>query len=96
MKFLRSDNGGKYTSLKFNLYLASEGIENQLTIPGRSEQNGVAKRMNRTLTERAPSMTLQADMSEDFWAETVSHVSYLVNKSPSIVVNLQIPEEIWQ
>jgi len=66
VKFLRSDNGGKYTSSKFNQYLASEGIENQLTIPGQSKQNGVVKRMNWTLTERAPSMRLQADMSEDF------------------------------
>ena len=66
MKFLRSDNGGKYTSSKFNQYLASEGIEKQLTISGRSEQNGVAERMNWTLTDCAPSMRLQADMSEDF------------------------------
>jgi len=27
-------------------------------------------------------------MSEDFWAEALSHVSYLVNRSPSITVNL--------
>jgi len=52
--------------------------------------------MNQTLTERAHSMRLQADMSEGFWAEAVSRASYLVNKSPSTVVNFHISEEICQ
>jgi len=55
----------------------------------------VIKRINQTLTERARSISLQADMSERFWAKAVNHVSYLVNISPSIVVDLQIPDEIW-
>ena len=42
--------------------------------------------MNQTLTEYARRMRLQADMSEGFWAETVSHVSYLVDRSPSIAL----------
>jgi len=52
--------------------------------------------MNQTLTERARSIRLQADMSEEFWAEAVNHASYLVNMSPSLAINLQIPEEIWR
>ena len=79
---------------RFKDYLASKGIKHQLSIPGRSEQNGVVERMNRTLTERARSIRLQADMSEGFWAEAVNHASYLVNRSPSTTIDLQIPEEI--
>ena len=52
--------------------------------------------MNRTLKERARNIRLQADMLEEFWAEGVNHVSYLVNMSPSIAIDLQIPEEIWR
>jgi len=52
--------------------------------------------MNQTLTERACSIRLQADMSEGFWAEAVNHVSYLRSRSPSTTINLQIPEEIWR
>jgi len=52
--------------------------------------------MNRTFTERAGSIKLQADMSEGLWEEAVNHASYLVNRSPSIVVDLQISEEIWR
>jgi len=39
-------------------------------------------------------MRLHADMSEGFWAEVMSHASYLLNMSPSTAVDLQIPEEI--
>ena len=60
-KPVRSDNIGKYTSSKFNQYLASEGIEKQLTISGRSEQNREAEHMNQTFAERARSITLQAN-----------------------------------
>jgi len=87
VKFLRSDNVGEYTSSEFKEYLASEYIEHQLTIPGRLEQNGVVKRIDQILTERAHSMRLLANMSESFWAEAVSHASYLVNMSPSTTIN---------
>jgi len=52
--------------------------------------------MNRTLTERARSMRLQTDMSEDFWAEAVSRANYLVNRSLCTAIDLQIPEDIWR
>jgi len=75
VKVLRSDNGGEYTSKEFKDYLASEGVKRQLSILGRPEQNGVAERMNQTFIERACSIRLQADMSEEFWAEVVNHAS---------------------
>jgi len=33
MKFLRSDNGGEYTSAEFKAYLTGEDTEHQLSIP---------------------------------------------------------------
>jgi len=56
VKVLRSDNRGEYTSTEFKVYLAGKSIEHQLSILGRSEQNRVEERMNRTLTERARSI----------------------------------------
>ena len=84
----------EYTSKEFKDYLASKGIKRQLSIPVRSEQNRVVERMNQTLTERALSIRLQADMSEGFWAEAVNHAN-LVNMSSSTTIDLQIPKEIW-
>jgi len=83
VKVLRSDNGGEYIFKEFKAYLAGKGIEHQLSIPGRPEQNVVVERINQTLTERARSIRLQVDMPEGFWVKAVSHASYLVNMSPS-------------
>jgi len=94
VKFLRSGNEGKYTSMEFKEYLGSESIEHQLSILVWPKQNRVAERMNWTLIERARSIRLHVDMSEVFWEEVVSHSSYLVNKLSFIDVDLQIPEEI--
>ena len=92
--FLRSDNGGENTSTELKEYLASKGIEHELSILEHSEKNRVVELMNQTFTERVRSMRLQANMSEGFWAEAMSHACYLVNMSLSTAVDLQIPEEI--
>jgi transposase InsO family protein len=51
LKMLRSDNGGEYTSRKFEGYLVEKEIKHQLTMPYTPQQNGVSKRRNRTLME---------------------------------------------
>ncbi|KAJ0916719.1 putative RNA-directed DNA polymerase [Helianthus annuus] len=60
VKCLKSDNGGEYISKQFTDYCAKEGIKMIKTVPGTPQQNGVAERMNRTLNERARSMSLNA------------------------------------
>jgi len=63
---LRSNNEGEYIFIEFKTYLVGKVIEHQLSIPKRSEQNGVAELKNWTLTKRVHSIRLQADMSEEF------------------------------
>ena len=56
LKVLRTDNGGEYTSAKFEDYLKAEGVRHERTVPKTPEQNGVADQMNRTLVETIRSM----------------------------------------
>ena len=51
--------------------------------------------MNQTLMERARSMINNANLQKDLWVEVVSTACYLVNRSPSVEINCQIPEEVW-
>jgi transposase InsO family protein len=95
LKTLRSDNGGEYTSKRFNDYLKAEGIRHEFTIPKTPEQNGVAERLNRTLVESARSMLLDAKLSHKFWAEAVSTAVYLRNRCPTKAVNGMTPHEAW-
>ena len=46
LKAIRTDNGGEYTSRKFQEYLKTEGVRHELTVPKNPEQNGVAERIN--------------------------------------------------
>ena len=67
VKVLRSDNGGEYTSDNFTKFCADKGILHEFTVPYCPQQNGVAERLNRTITEGARSMLYQAKLPLDFW-----------------------------
>jgi hypothetical protein len=56
IKILRSDNGGEYTSKEFMNFCRDVGIKRELTTPYNPQQNGVAKRKNRTIMEAVKTM----------------------------------------
>ena len=95
IKTIRTDNGGEYTSTKFETYQKSEGIRHELTVPKTPEQNGVAERLNRTLVEMSRSMLIDAKLPKAFWAEAVSTAVYLKNRSPSKSLDNMTPYEAW-
>ena len=95
VKKLHSDNGGEYENTEFKKFCFQNGIKLSRTVPGTPQQNGVAERMNRTLTERARSMRIQSSLPKQFWACAVSTAAYLINRGPSKPLGLRIPEEVW-
>ena len=95
VKTIRTDNGGEYTSTRFEEYLKSEGIRHERTIPKTPEQNGVAERMNRTLVETVRSMLMDAKLPHKFWGEALSTAVYLRNRSPTRTVEGNTPFEAW-
>ena len=84
VKCMRLDNGGEYINGRFSEYCATQGIRMEKTIPGTPQQNGMAKRMNKTLNERARSIRLHARLTKFFWANAVSTATYLINQGPSV------------
>ncbi|WVY99473.1 hypothetical protein V8G54_015558 [Vigna mungo] len=95
IKKLRSDNGGEYEDTRFKKFCYEHGIRMERTVPGTPQHNGVAERMNRTLTERARSLRLQSGLPKQFWAEAVNTATYLINRGPSVPLEHKIPEEVW-
>nr|CCA24692.1 putative polyprotein [Albugo laibachii Nc14] len=53
IKCIRSDNGTEYVNRRFGNICRKSGIRHQTTVPYSPQQNGIAERMNRTITERA-------------------------------------------
>jgi hypothetical protein len=45
--------------------------------------NGVAKRKNRTILERAKTVYVESDCPPFLWNEVVNTIIYLTNRSPS-------------
>ncbi|KAH9670424.1 hypothetical protein KPL70_016984 [Citrus sinensis] len=95
IKCLRTDNGGEYTDGEFLAFCKEEGIQRQFTVAYTPQQNGVAKRMNRTLTERIRVMLKTAGLPNSFWAEAAKTACYIVNRSPSTAIGLKTAMEMW-
>ncbi|KAG7641364.1 Ribonuclease H-like superfamily [Arabidopsis suecica] len=94
IKVFRTDNGGEYTSQKFRDHLAKQGIIHQTSCPYTPQQNGVAERKNRHLMEVARSMMFHTSVSKRFWGDAVLTACYLINRTPTKVLNDLSPFEV--
>ncbi|ONK54837.1 uncharacterized protein A4U43_UnF10820 [Asparagus officinalis] len=59
IKTLKTDNDGEYEDTGFKKFCYEHGIRIERTVPGTPQQNGVAERINQTLTERDRSIRVQ-------------------------------------
>ena len=55
-------------------------------VPYTPQKNGVAKRKNHTLKERANCMLQSKGLSLNFWAEAINGENYIVNSTPTKVL----------
>ena len=92
---LRSDNGGEYSSEIFTNYCREKGITRQFTNPYCPEQNGVSERYNRTIVEGARTILHHSKLPLKFWAEAVSTVVLVRNRSPTSALKGKTPYEYW-
>ncbi|KAH9669584.1 hypothetical protein KPL70_021844 [Citrus sinensis] len=95
IKAMRSDRGGEFTSKEFLEFCEANGIRRPLTVPRSPQQNGVAKRKNRTILDMARSMLKSKRLPKEFWAEAVACAVYLSNRSPTRSVWGKTPQEAW-
>ena len=105
IKALRSNRGGEYISEEFQDCLKEKGIKSEPTAAYSPQQNRVAERLNRTLVEAARSMLTHANLSNAFWAETISTATYVRIKvkkafhwaseaSPTLGCSIEISRDI--
>ena len=58
-------------------------------------KNGVVERMNSTIVEKIRFRLRMAILPKSFWGEAVVTACYLINRSPSIPLDFDIPERVW-
>jgi transposase InsO family protein len=95
IKTLRSDNGGEFTLEEFKEYCKEVGIKRELSTPYNPQQNGVAKRKNRTIMEVVKAMIHDQDPPMHLWAEASKTAMYVHNRSPHKVLENKTPEEMF-
>ncbi|GJX23326.1 retrovirus-related pol polyprotein from transposon TNT 1-94 [Tanacetum coccineum] len=93
IKVVRSDRGGEYVS-PFADLCAKHGIRHELTAPYSPQQNGIAKRKNRTLKEMVNAMLISSGLSQDMWGEAILTATYLLNKIPRKEKE-ETPYKLW-
>ncbi|CAI7749664.1 unnamed protein product [Closterium sp. NIES-54] len=69
VKAIRTDRGGEFLSKEFSLWLKKNGIRHSLTMPYSLAMNGIAARANRTITETAHGLLIEAGLPEYFWPD---------------------------
>ncbi|CAI7732165.1 unnamed protein product [Closterium sp. NIES-53] len=66
VKAIRTDRRGEFLSKEFSLWLKKNGIRHSLTMPYSPAMNSIAERANRTITETARGLLIEAGLPDYF------------------------------
>nr|GFA58079.1 hypothetical protein [Tanacetum cinerariifolium] len=72
VKVIKSDNGTEFKNNDLNQFCRMKGIKREFSVPRTPQQNGIAKRKNRTLIEATRTMLADSPLPIPFWAEAVN------------------------
>ncbi|GJR15133.1 putative ribonuclease H-like domain-containing protein [Tanacetum coccineum] len=80
IKIIRCDKGTEFKNRVMGEFYEEKGIKKEFSTARTPQQNGVAKRRNRTLIEAARTMLADSKLPTTFWAEAVNTACYMQNK----------------
>nr|GEW82805.1 ribonuclease H-like domain-containing protein [Tanacetum cinerariifolium] len=84
VKVIRCDNGTKFKNRVMNQFFKMKGIKRKFSVARTPQQNGVAKRKNRTLIEAIRTKLADSKLPTTFWAEVVNTSCYVQNKAEAV------------
>nr|GEW36811.1 hypothetical protein [Tanacetum cinerariifolium] len=77
---IRSDNGTEFKNQDLNQFCGMKGIKREFSVARTLQQNGIAKRKNRTLIKAARNMLAGSLLPISFWVEAVNTACYVQNR----------------
>ncbi|GJY87101.1 retrovirus-related pol polyprotein from transposon TNT 1-94 [Tanacetum coccineum] len=77
-------------------FCREKGIKREYSIARTPQQNGVAKRKNRTVIEAARTMLADSKLPTTFWAEAVSTACYVQNRVLIVKPHSMTPYELLE
>jgi len=82
VKRVRHEVAKKYVTNDLQAWYEDKGITSEMTAPYKSQQNGKAERVSRTLMKRVRAALLNSGAEEELWAEALASVVHVLNRSP--------------
>ncbi|GJS06054.1 ribonuclease H-like domain-containing protein [Tanacetum coccineum] len=79
-KIIRCDYGTEFKNYDMNQFYGIKGIKREFSNARTPQQNGVAKRKNRTLIEAARTMLVDSLLPIPIWAEADNTACYVQNR----------------
>jgi len=95
IKTLRDDKGGEYMSNAMLAFTNECGIQRQHIVQACPQQNGVAERANRILSERITAMLQELGLAMAFWGEALAVLVHVWNCCPTAALDSTTPYELW-
>jgi hypothetical protein len=86
---MQTDWGGEYQ--KLNTFFTRIGISRKVSCPHTHSQNRAIERNHRHIVEVGLSLLAHAHMPLKYWDEAFATAAYLINKTPSRVIDHQTP-----
>ncbi|GJY10560.1 putative ribonuclease H-like domain-containing protein [Tanacetum coccineum] len=96
VKIIKSDNGTEFKNKVMDDFCREKGIKGEYSVARTPQQNGVAKRRNRTLTEATRTMLADSKLSTTFWAKVVSTACYVQNTVLVVKPHNKEPYELFR
>ena len=92
---MRIDRGCEFVNESLLEWCYSKGMEVYKMAPYSSSQNGIAERMNCTLTNLARAMHITTNLPVFLWEYAVAHTAYVQNQAYSSAIKVTTPYEHW-
>ncbi|CAI5482024.1 unnamed protein product [Closterium sp. Yama58-4] len=80
VKSIRTYRRGEFLSKEFGLWLNKNGIRHSLTMPYSPAMNGIAERANRTITDAARRLLIEARLPDYFLPDAVRSACVAKNR----------------
>ena len=95
IKVLWTDNEPEFRNSEVDQFCDEHEIQCHFMMKKTPQKNGVAERMNCTITEKSRCMQLNAGLPKEFWVEVLHMAVYLINKLPNLPLDGKVAEEVW-
>ncbi|GJS44680.1 putative ribonuclease H-like domain-containing protein [Tanacetum coccineum] len=96
VKIIICDNRTEFKNRVMSEFCEKKGIKREFSIARTPQQNGVAKRRNRTLIKATRTMLADSKLHTTFWAEAVNTACYVQNRVLVVKPHKKTPYELFR